>query len=288
MAEIAAGMVMELRKISGQGMMDCKQALSEADGDMEKAIAILRKKGLATLSRRAGRETTQGLVVSGISDDGRVAILASVCCETDFVAKSDGFISVADKLVDYAMSCSAENGIDAVLKTELEGKKFDDIITESVSKTGEKTQIGDYAKFKLDGSGFIAIYIHFNKKVGTMVEFRTSDDSIAGSDVLRTIANDIAMHITAVKPLALDKSGIPAEEIEKEKAIYADQVKNKPANVQEKILEGKLRKFFADNCLLQQPFVKDDSKSVSEILAQAAKEAGGQADIKRFVRFEVG
>jgi elongation factor Ts len=288
MAEIAAAMVMELRKMSGQGMMDCKQALNEADGDMEKAVAILRKKGLATLSKRAGRDTTEGLVVSGISDDGRVAVLTSLCCETDFVAKSDDFIAVADKLVDYAMASSAENGPESILETELDGKKFNEIITESVSKTGEKTQVGDYTKFKLDGSGFITIYIHFNKKVGTMVEIRTSDDSIAGSDVLRTTANDIAMHITAAKPLALDKSGIAAEEIEKEKAIYADQVKNKPANIIEKIVEGKLRKYFADNCLLQQPFVKDDSKSVSEVLTQAAKEAGGQAEIKRFVRFEVG
>ncbi|MHC4753881.1 MAG: translation elongation factor Ts [Planctomycetota bacterium] len=288
MAEIAAAMVMELRKMSGQGMMDCKQALNEADGDMEKAVAILRKKGLATLSKRAGRDTTEGLVVSGISDDGRVAVLTSLCCETDFVAKSDDFIAVADKLVDYAMASSAENGPESVLETELDGKKFNEIITESVSKTGEKTQVGDYTKFKLDGSGFITIYIHFNKKVGTMVEIRTSDDSIAGSDVLRTTANDIAMHITAAKPLALDKSGIAADEIEKEKAIYADQVKNKPANIIEKIVEGKLRKYFADNCLLQQPFVKDDSKSVSEVLTQAAKEAGGQAEIKRFVRFEVG
>ncbi|MHC4637014.1 MAG: translation elongation factor Ts [Planctomycetota bacterium] len=288
MAEIAAAMVMELRKMSGQGMMDCKQALNEADGDMEKAVAILRKKGLATLSKRAGRDTTEGLVVSGISDDGRVAVLTSLCCETDFVAKSDDFIAVADKLVDYAMASSAENGPESILETELDGKKFNEIITESVSKTGEKTQVGDYTKFKLDGSGFITIYIHFNKKVGTMVEIRTSDDSIAGSDVLRTTANDIAMHITAAKPLALDKSGIAADEIEKEKAIYADQVKNKPANIIEKIVEGKLRKYFADNCLLQQPFVKDDSKSVSEVLTQAAKEAGGQAEIKRFVRFEVG
>ncbi|TFG44648.1 MAG: translation elongation factor Ts [Candidatus Brocadiia bacterium] len=288
MAEITAGVVMKLRQISGQGMMDCKQALGEAGGDMEKAMDILRKKGLATLSKRAERETTEGLVVTITSDDGKNAILASLCCETDFVAKSDDFIAAAEKLVDYAMACSADSGVQAIIETKLNGKSFEDIVTECVSKTGEKMQVGDYAKFKLDGPGFIKVYVHFNKKVGTMIQVQTSDDKVAASPSLRTTVGDIAMHITAVKPLALDTSGIPQEKIDREKAIYADQVKNKPLNIVDKIVEGKVKKFFADNCLLQQPFVKDDSKTVSEVLAQAAKEAGGKASIERFVRFEVG
>ena len=288
MTEISAAMVVKLRQMSGQGMMDCKQALKEAEGDVEKAMDILRKKGLATLAKRAERETKQGLVVCKISDDGKAAALASLCCETDFVAKNSDFINAAKTLSDYALECSADEGIDNVLDTELNGKKYRDILTELVSKTGEKTLVGDYSKFKLDKPGFISTYIHFNEKVGTMVQINTSDDSLANDDGLKKTGVDIAMHITATKPLALSKDQIDPVMIEREKTIFAEQVKNKPANIVDKIVEGKMSKFYSENCLLDQPFVKDDSKTVSQVLSDAAKKAGGQASIVRFVRFEVG
>lgn len=288
MAEITAAVVMKLRKMSGQGMMDCKKALAETDGDLDAAMAILRKKGLATMEKRAGRETSEGLVITKASDDGKTVALASLCCETDFVSKSDGFKAAAAQLGDYAMVCTADEGGEALSETEVDGKKFSEIITDTVSKTGEKTQIGDYARFSLDGAGLIAVYIHFNHKVGTMLQIETNNDEVAGSESLKTIANDIAMHITATKPLALDESSIDAETIEKEKAVYAGQVQNKPAEIVEKIITGKLKKFFAENCLMAQPFVKDDSKSVSEVLAEAAKAGGGEAKLTKFVRFEVG
>ena len=141
---------------------------------------------------------------------------------------------------------------------------------------------------QLDGPGLISTFILFNKKVGTMVQIDTSDDNVAAAEVIKQTANDRAMHITATKPLALNKDEIDSEIIEREKSIFAEQVKNKPANIIEKIVEGKMRKFFAENCLLDQPFVKDDSKSVAQVLADAAKQAGGEATIKRCVRFEVG
>jgi len=288
MAEISAVMVMKLRKMSGQGMMDCKKALQDTDGDVEKAIDLLRKKGLATLAKRAGRDTSEGLVVSKISPDGKTAALATLCCETDFVAKSDDFVATAQILADVTLVCPADEGIENVLETSADGRKFGDIMTELVSKTGEKTQVGDYAKYQLDGPGLISTYIHFNEKVGTMVQIETSDEAIADGEVLKQTAADIAMHITATKPLALDKDQIDPETIEREKAIFAEQVKNKPANIIDKIVEGKINKFYAENCLLQQPFVKDDSRSVEQVLADAAKQAGGEAKIKRFARFEVG
>ncbi len=288
MADIPAATVMKLRKMSGQGMMDCKQALTESDGDLDKAMELLRKKGMATLAKRAERETSQGLVISKTSDDGKTVALASLCCETDFVAKSDDFVTAAEKLGDYCLACPQDTDADSLAETELDGKKFSELITETVSKTGEKTQIGDYAKFKLDGPGLIAVYIHFNHKVGTMVQLKTSDDNVAAADSIKTAANDIAMHITATKPLALDKDGIDARMIESEKAIYAEQVKGKPANIIDKIVEGKMKKFYAENCLLEQPFVKDDSKTVAQMLAEAAKAAGGTAKITRFARFDVG
>jgi len=288
MTEISASMVMELRKMSGQGMMDCKRALQEANGDIEQAMGILRKKGLATLAKRAERETSEGTVVCKTSEDGKVAAMATLCCETDFVAKSDDFLATAKKLADFALACPTEEGVENILETTADGKKFSDILTETVSKTGEKTQVGDFAKYQLDGPGLITTYIHFNEKVGTMVQIDTNDDQVAIADVLKRAATDIAMHITATKPMALDKDAISPEIIEKEKAIFAEQMKNKPANIIEKIVEGKMKKFFAENCLLQQEFVKDNSKTVEQVLAEAAKEAGGQAKIKRYVRFEVG
>lgn len=286
MAEISASMVMELRKMSGQGMMDCKRALQDAEGDVDEAMTILRKKGLATLEKRAGRETSEGLVICKSSQDGKVITLATLCCETDFVAKNDDFKAVAEKMAEYAMACPEDEGADNLLNTEMDGKTFNDVLTEAVSKTGEKTQVGDYARFKLDGSGLIGTYIHFNSKVGAMVQIETSDDSLANG--LKQTAGDIAMHITAIKPMGLDKESIDSEIIEKEKAIFTDQVKNKPENIIEKIVEGKLNKYYSENCLTEQAFVKDDSKTVAQFLEEAAKAAGGTAKIKRFVRFEVG
>ena len=288
MVEISAAMVMKLRKMSGQGMMDCKKALQEANGEIDEAMNILRKKGLATLAKRAERETSQGLVVGKNSDDGKTSAMATLCCETDFVAKSDDFIAAAKSLAEYALACPADQGVENILETTIDGKSYNDLLTETVSKTGEKTQVGDYTKYKLDGPGLISTYIHFNEKVGTMVQIDTSDKTAAEADTLKRTANDIAMHITATKPLALNKDQIDAETIEREKAIFAEQVKNKPENIIDKIVQGKIQKFFAENCLLQQPFVKDDSKTVEQVLAEAAKQAGGEAKIARFVRFDVG
>jgi len=231
MAEILAATVMKLRKMSGQGMMDCKKALQEAGGDVDQAMDSLRKKGLATLAKRAERETSEGLVVCKSSPNSKTSVLATLCCETDFVAKSDGFVATAKTLTDYALACSADQGAENILESVVDGKIFSDVLTETVSKTGEKTQVGDYAKYKLEGPGLISTYIHFNNKVGTMVQIETSDDNVAAADVLKQTANDIAMHITATKPLALNKDEIDSEVIEREKSIFAEQVKNKPANM---------------------------------------------------------
>jgi elongation factor Ts len=288
MMGIPASLVVKLRKMSGQGMMDCKKALEGAGGNIDEAMAILRKKGLATLAKRAERETTQGLVVSKTGSDGKVSVLASLCCETDFVANSDDFVAAAEKLAEYGMACSKDDGAENVLETEIEGKKFRDVITELVSKTGEKTEVGDFAKFRLNGSGLIATYVHFNEKVGTMLQIDTEDDKTAQSEQMKRTGTDIAMHITATKPMALDRNGIAADVIEREKSIYAEQVKNKPANIVDKIIEGKMKKFYEENCLLEQKFVKDDTKTVAQVIEEAGKQAGGKATIKRFVRFDVG
>ncbi|HBG27602.1 MAG: translation elongation factor Ts [Planctomycetes bacterium GWF2_41_51] len=288
MAEIDAATVVKLRKMSGQGMMDCKKALEECNGNLEEAMTSLRKKGLATLAKRADRETTEGKIISFSSPDGKEAAMATLCCETDFVSKSDTFLATADIIVGYLAECKAESGAESLLNTEKGGKKLVDIITESVSKTGEKTEVGNYAKLKLQGPGHIATYVHFNGKIGVMVQFETSTQAVADNAQFQTIGKDIAMHVAAVNPLSLDKSGIAADVVERERAIAADQVKDKPANIIDKIVDGKMNKFFAENCLLSQGFVKDEKVSVEKILADTAKTAGGTAKIKTFVRFAIG
>ncbi len=286
MTEISASLVMKLRKMSGQGMMDCKKALQETDGDIEEAMSLLRKKGLATLAKRAGRETSEGRVVCKSDSDRKTASLATLCCETDFVAKSDDFVAAADAFGEYLFACPSDEGAENILETAVDGKKFSEVITEIVSKIGEKIEVGDFARYRISGSGIIGTYVHFNDKVGAMVEIETDNDDVAKA--LVSTATDIAMHVTAIKPAAVDSDSIDPAIIEKEKEIAAEQMKNKPADIIEKIVEGKIKKFLQEQCLVEQPFVKDDSQTVAQILADTASQAGGQAKIKRFVRFEIG
>jgi elongation factor Ts len=286
MAVIAASVVMKLRKMSGQGMMDCKKALVETGGDIDEAMALLRKKGLATLAKRAGRETSEGRVVCRTDTQSMTAAMATLCCETDFVAKSDDFIAAADALGGYMLACNSDEGTDGILEAVVDGRKFSEVMTEAVSKTGEKMEVGDFTRYTVGAEGVIGTYVHFNNKVGAMVQIEADSDEVANA--LTSIATDIAMHVTAIKPAAVDSDSIDPVIIDREKEIAAEQVKNKPANIIEKIVEGKIKKFLRDNCLVEQPFVKDDSKTVAEVLANVAKQAGGQAKIKKFVRFEIG
>ena len=290
MAEISSSDVVKLRKMSGQGMMDCKIALAEANGDMDKAMEVLRKKGLATLAKRAERETTEGIVIEWKSLNGKMAGLAVLRCETDFAARSDDFAKLVNDIKEAVEKSNADEGGDNLRQTIVNGRKLGDMLTEVAGKTGEKVQLvqKEYERYKLTGPGLIATYLHFNGKVGAMVQIDTNDDAVAASEVMKQTARDIAMHITAANPLALDKTGIDAKTIESEKSIYAEQVKNKPANIVEKIVEGKLQKFLAENCLLYQQFVKDNTKTVSAVLDEAAKKADGKAKITKFVRFSVG
>ena len=286
MADISAAAVAQLRKMSGQGMMDCKKALGETGGDLDKAMDLLRKKGLATLAKRAERATTEGRVVSKISSDRKTAVITSLCSETDFVAKSDDFVAAAEMLADCGFKAAADSGAETLLDTEINGKKFSQHLTDVVSKTGEKLEVGHFTRYTLAGTGVFGSYVHFNGKVGAMLEVEASSDAVAKA--IQQTANEIAMHVTAINPLGLDKSSIDPAVLEKERSIAAEQAKNKPAAIIDKIIEGKIGKFLAENCLVEQPFVKDDTQTVGQALDKMAKSAGGQAKIKRFVRVEIG
>jgi len=285
MADISAAAVMKLRKMSGQGMMDCKKALGETNGDIDAAMQLLRKKGLATLEKRAGRDTSEGRILCQVSEDKKTGVVVSLCCETDFVAKSDDFISAAETLLQCGLNAPVDEGSKALLEVECDGRKFSDILTDTVSKTGEKTEVGDFVRFIVSGNGVIGAYVHFNNKVGAMVEVEAENDAVA--EAIKQVADEICMHITAMNPVSLDKDSVDPAVIEKERAIAAEQVKNKPDNIIEKIVDGKIAKFLKDNCLVEQAFVKDDSKTVGQALTEAAKQGGGQAKIKRFVRIEI-
>jgi elongation factor Ts len=289
MAGIPASLVVKLRKMSGQGMMDCKRALEEANGNIEEAMSILRKKGLATLAKRAERETTEGMVILTDTPNGKFASLAALCCETDFVARSDPFSNLYNFIKQHIEKQKPDN-IESILKAS------DNLLTETISKTGEKLTICNPKRYWLSDSepGLIGTYLHFNGKVGSMVKIETDNDATAQNALIKKAASDIAMHIAATKPLALDRNGNDAKVedwskvIEQEKSIYADQVKNKPANIVDKIVEGKLKKFYEENCLLEQKFVKDDTKTVAQVLDEAAKQAGGKATITGFERCDIG
>ena len=276
---------MKLRKTSGQGMMDCKKALGEADGDLDKALDILRKKGLATMAKRAGRDTSEGRIALKKSDDGKSVAMVMLCCETDFASKSDDFVEVVDKLADAGMICQADSG-ESIGETEIDGKTLATLVTELISKTGEKTEIGDFARYTVSGSGVIGAYVHFNSKLGALVEIETSSDEVSAG--IESIATDAAMHVTAVNPVGVDRDSLDPDVVAKERELAAEQVKNKPAEIIEKIIDGKMNKFFGENCVVDQAFVKDDSVTVGQAVSEAAKKAGGEAKIKRFIRFEIG
>ncbi len=280
---ISASDVMKLRKMSGQGMMDCKKALAETNGDIEDAMLLLRKKGLATMAKRAGRDTSEGVVLVS-SGEGFVA-LASLCCETDFASKSEGFAETTETMKSYIAACDAEEGGEALAATVIDGKAFSEVITDTVSKTGEKTEIGDYIKYKISNGNIVGSYVHFNNKVGALVE--VAAEGVSDTAELLAAANDAAMHATAAKPVSVDRSSVDPELIAKERELAAEQMKNKPAEIIEKIVDGKMGKFFADNCLVDQKFVKNEEVTVGKMVSDAAKKSGGTATIKRFMRFEI-
>ena len=269
--------VKDLREKTGCGMMDCKKALTEADGDMDKAIEILREKGMAKAVKKSGRIAAEGLV--DIVVDGNVGAIVEVNSETDFVAKNEEFVGMVK---DFAKQVIAENpaDVEALLATTIAGATVKDILTEKIAKIGENMNVRRFARFE----GSVVDYIHMGGKIGVMVKVEADLSNAAAV----AAARDAAMQIAAMNPLYMDKSVVPAEDVEKEKNIILAQIKEdpkmagKPENILEKMVEGKINKFFEENCLLQQKFVKDDKVSVEKYLA-----ANG-VKLVDYVRFEKG
>lgn len=261
---ISAKEVNELRKMTGAGMMDCKKALVEADGDFDKAIEFLRKKGQKLSAKRADRETTEGVVLVRSNDDNTEATLVTLTCETDFVAKNDDFVSLANEIADLA---STKKPIDiAALKAlPVDDYTVGDKIVEYIGKIGEKLEVTAYENIKAEA---VVPYVHAGSKLGVLVAL----SNVNGVDV-STAGRDVAMQIAAMNPIAVDKDGVDSSIVEKEIEIGKEQARQegKPEAMLEKIALGKLNKFYKENTLLAQPFVKDNSVSIEKYLDSVSK-----------------
>ena len=275
MAEVTAAQVGKLREMTNAGLMDCKKALGEANGDLNAAVDILRKKGVATAAKKAGREAREGVIAQYIAPGGKLGVLVEVNCETDFVAKNETFRAFCDEV---AKRLAKEPNAD------LEAFR-----TEQVAKIGENIKISRHARIEVSGNGMVAGYIHTGAKVGVLVEVGAGKEATTSQDAFRELVRDTTLQIAAANPVAVSRDQVDPAVVAKEKEIAQDQVKDKPPQAIAKIVEGKLEKYFQTTCLVDQGFVKRNSEvTVKEHLGQVGKQLGDELTIRRFVRFQVG
>lgn len=293
MAEITAQLVNELRRKTNAGMMDCKKALTEANGDMEVAIDILRKKGIASHAKRADREAKEGAIVAAINENATVGVLAEVNCETDFVGKNEGFRAFAESLAAHIAATPAADGdVAAVLAQPFTGGvgTVDEAVKAKGGEVGENIMLRRFRRFEVEGAGAVASYIHLGGKVGVLLEAATGKPETAQSEAFKALLKDINLHIAASSPACLTRDQVDPELVAKERAIYAesDRLKGKPANVIDNIINGMLGKFYSQICLLEQAFVKDPNKTVEKLVEETGKALGDTITLKRFARFSLG
>lgn len=277
MAEITASMVKELRDATNVSMMECKRALQEAEGDKEKAFKLLRERGMAVAAKKADRVAKNGKIASKVSDDGKTGVMIEINCETDFVTRNEVFQKFVVEMTDKALE--TEGNPAEVYKAEIVAK---------VAEIGENIVLRKSEKYIVEGSGAIASYIHMGGTCGVLAELGFEKADTLNNDIYKELALDICLHIAAARPTSLDRTGVPAQLVEDEKALFAKQVEGKPANIVEGILAGKLNKFYSQICLLEQPFVKEDKISITELLAAKSKEIGDTVTIKRYTRWQLG
>ena len=266
MAAVTSAMVKELRERTSAGMMDCKKALVESDGDMEKAIEWLREKGLSQAAKKASRIAAEGVVAQYISEDGTVGVIVEVNCETDFVAKTDNFVNFCNNVAKHIAKANPAD-VDTLLTQAFvddASKTVADLVSEATVAIGEKISIRRFARYET--SGVVSTYIHMGGKVGVLVEVSTD------------------------KPEAVRREEVDAAKLEKEKEILRAQAINegKPEKIVDRMVEGRIEKYYKEVCLLEQPFVKDGDKSIKGLMAEVAKATGANLDVVRFARFERG
>lgn len=284
---ISASMVKELREKTGAGMMDCKRALTETDGDIEKSVELLREKGLAAAAKKSGRIAAEGLVCTYISEDMKVGSVVEVNCETDFVADNKDFVTLTNNISKQASQTSSTT-IDELIAEKYiadETITITDAVTALIAKLGENMSVRRFQKFSIE-NGIVQSYIHGGGRIGVLVELSCEKQD----DVLIQIAKDVAMQIAAVSPLFLDNTCVDNETLEKEKEIYRVQALNegKPEKIVEKMVMGRVNKYYKEVCLLEQIWVKNSDYTITKYLQEESKKLGAEIKVTRFVRFERG
>src|SRR5579863_3658343 len=283
-ANISANMVKELREKTGAGMMDCKAALAETGGDSEAAVDWLRKKGLSKAAKKADRVAAEGLIGSAVN--ANKGVLVEVNSETDFVARNDLFQGLVKMIADVALDAGPE--VDKILATHIGDRTTADAITETVAKVGENMTLRRAAGLSVS-KGVVASYMHNSPGDGLgLIGVIVALESAGKPDELKALGRQVAMHVASANPRAVDPSGLSASTIERERAILADKAQGKPANVVEKIVESGLKTFYKEVCLLDQPFIFDDKKSVAQALKESEGKVGGPIKVTGFVRFALG
>ena len=280
--------VMALREKTGVGMMDCKKALQESDGDMDKAIDYLREKGLAKQAKKASRVAAEGMAYATVDYDKKVGVVVEVNSETDFAAKSDKFVDFVKDIADVIINANPAD-VDALLAADMNGQSVADVLRDKVMVIGENLSIRRFVRYE----GDCVAYVHGGGRIGVLVKFE-ADAAASGSEALIECGKDIAMQIAALNAAYLNEASVPAEVLEHEKEVQLALIKNDPKNankpeaVLEKMITGKMRKYFEENCLVNQAFVKDGNLTVGQYVEQQAKVAGGAMELTAFVRFEKG
>jgi len=285
-SQISAKSVKELRDKTGAGMMDCKRALSDADGDLVKANELLRERGLAKAGKREGRETTEGVVAIAI--DGGVAGIVELGCETDFVARTDEFVAMADALAKLVVSEAGAATVEGLSAASLDGTPVSDAITSAVTKLGENVVLKRVARVGVDDSGVAGGYVHAGGKLGVIVSLETS----GSGEAFETLAKDVAMHVAAAdpSPIAIDRAGVDPALLDSERSIFKAQAQQggKPEKIIDKIVEGRINKYLSEICLLEQAFVKDPDKTIRELLTHVGSSAGAEVTVSGYQRFKLG
>lgn len=296
MSTISATTVKELREMTGAGMMDCKRALVECNGDMEAAKDWLRKRGQAIADKRASRKASDGLIFIKVSADGRAAAILELNCETDFVARNEAFVQLGETLVTQILAGgpgtangSAEELL-AAPDSSQPGRTVGEGLKERIGKIGENMEIGAFSRMETTGNGSFQTYIHPPGKLGVLLDLRVGKPETLKSDAFKSLATDLAMHVAAASPLFLNRESVDPEKLEREKAIYKEQALNegKPEKIAEKIIEGRVAKFYKEVCLVEQEFVKDTDITIDGLVKRTAKEAGDEITIAGFRRIKVG
>jgi elongation factor Ts len=286
MAEISASVVKALRDQTGAGMMDCKRALADADGDLGRAGELLRERGLAKAVKREGRETSEGVI--GLALAGGSGALVELACETDFVAKTEEFQKLASQLAAIVAADASRGTPEAMLDASIDGAKVSERIAAAIAKLGENVVLRRVARLASGGAGVVGGYVHAGGKLGVLVSL----ESKTGGAELEAMAKDLSMHVAAAdpSPVAVDRSGVAKELVDAERAIFRAQAEQsgKPANIIEKMVEGRVNKYYAEVCLIEQPFVKDPDRTIGKLLADESKRLGRDVAVVGFVRFKLG